>query len=185
VVTPNRKLKKRHLLITGLPGTGKTTLIARLAKRLTVLHPAGFLTEEIRVGGIREGFRLLSLDGREGILAHVSIQSRNQVGRYGVNIKGFESFLADLDLENCDASIVFIDEIGKMESLSPFFTSLVRRLLDSRKIVVATIALKGGRLIAEVKERSDCEVREVTLTNRERLTEDLTRWILMRSGGTK
>jgi nucleoside-triphosphatase len=178
-------VKKRHLLITGLPGTGKTTLMARLAKRMTDLHPAGFLTEEIRVGGIREGFRLVSLDGREGVLAHVGIQGRNRVGRYGVDVVGFESFLADLDLENCDASIVLIDEIGRMESLSPFFTRMVRRLLDSRKIVVATIALKGGGLIAEVKERPDCEVREVTSTNRERLTEELTRWLLVRSGGTK
>ncbi len=67
-------MQKRHLLITGLPGTGKTTLLVRLARRLTYLYPAGFYTEEIREGSLRQGFRLVSLDGREGILAHAGFQ---------------------------------------------------------------------------------------------------------------
>ena len=36
-----------HILITGLPGVGKTTLIRELAKRLAEYHPAGFYTEGI------------------------------------------------------------------------------------------------------------------------------------------
>jgi len=178
-------MNKRHLLITGLPGTGKTTLLRRLAMRLAGLNPVGFLTEEIREGGIRQGFQLLSLDGREGTLAHVGIRGRNRLGRYCVDVKGFETFLADLDLENSGAALVFIDEIGKMESMSPLFTSLVRRLLASRKTIVATIALKGGGLIAEVKENPECETREVTPANREKLPDELTRWILARTGGTE
>lgn len=79
----------------------------------------------------------------------------------------------------------FIDEIGRMESLSPIFTKSVRRLLDSGKIVVATIALKGGGFIAEVKGRLDCEIREVTTANRESLVEELVRWISVRAGGGK
>ncbi len=171
-------MKKRHLLITGLPGTGKTTLMRKLTIRLAGLNPVGFLTEEIREGGLRQGFRLLSLDGKEGTLAHVGIHGRNRVGRYGVDVKGFETFLADLDLENSGAALVFIDEIGKMESMSPLFTSLVRRLLASRKTVVATVALKGGGLIAELKENPDCEIREVTPANRESLPDELARWLL-------
>ena len=179
------KLYKRHLLITGLPGTGKTTLLRSLAMRLAGLNPVGFLTEEIREGGLRQGFQLLSLDGREGTLAHVRIHGRNRVGRYGVNVKGFETFLGDLDLENSGAALIFIDEIGKMESMSPLFTTLVRRLLASRKTVVATIALKGGGFIAEVKENPECEIREMTVANRERLPDELTRWISARAGDTK
>lgn len=171
-------MKKRHLLITGLPGTGKTMLMRKLTIRLAGLNPVGFLTEEIREGGLRQGFRLLSLDGKEGTLAHVGIHGRNRVGRYGVNVKDFETFLADLDLENSDGALVFIDEIGKMESMSPLFTSLVRRLLASRKTVVATVALKGGGLIAELKENPDCEIREVTPANRESLPDELARWLL-------
>ena len=50
-------MEKRNLLVTGLPGAGKTTLIIRLIERLRVLKTAGFYTEEIRAGGTRRGFR--------------------------------------------------------------------------------------------------------------------------------
>ena len=60
---------KRHFLITGLPGCGKTTFIKRLAEHFSGRHPIGFFTEEIRVKGVRRGFRLSGLNGKEGLLA--------------------------------------------------------------------------------------------------------------------
>ena len=57
----------KHLLITGRPGVGKTTLIKRL---IPALPPAGgFYTEEIRSCGERVGFKIVTLAGEEGILA--------------------------------------------------------------------------------------------------------------------
>ena len=173
-------MRKRHLLITGFPGTGKTTLLVRLVRRVAKLHPTGFYTEEIREGGMRQGFRLVGIDGKEGILAHVGLHARNRVGRYGVDIRGFESFLADLDLNGTSARLVFIDEIGKMECLSSRFVEQMRELLASGKTVVATVALKGGGFIAEVKGRPDCEVKEVTVANREKLVEELAAWVVQR-----
>jgi len=171
-------LRKRHLLITGFPGTGKTTLIVGLVRRLADLHPTGFYTEEIREGGVRQGFRLVSIDGKEGMLAHIGLHVRNRVGRYGVDLTGFETFLAERDLSGSSGQLVFIDEIGKMECLSLRFVELIRELLGSRKTVVATVALKGGGFIAEVKGRPDCEVKEVTLANRDKLIEELAAWIV-------
>jgi nucleoside-triphosphatase len=175
-------VRKRHLLITGLPGTGKTTLLIRLARRFAERHPAGFYTEEIRTGTIRQGFRLVGFDGTEGILAHVHYRKGNRVGRYGVDVKGFERFLDDISLEESPAMLIFIDEIGKMECLSSRYVALVRKLLDSGKTVVATVASKGAGFIAEVKGRSDCETREVTAANREKLVEELAAWIMLRAG---
>jgi nucleoside-triphosphatase len=48
-------LTKKNLLITGLPGVGKTTLIKKLSEKLKHLHPAGFYTEEIREQGQGKG----------------------------------------------------------------------------------------------------------------------------------
>jgi nucleoside-triphosphatase len=46
----------RNLLLTGLPGRGKTTIIRRLAGRLDGLRLASFQTQEIREQGQRVGF---------------------------------------------------------------------------------------------------------------------------------
>ncbi|MBZ0170494.1 NTPase [Candidatus Methylomirabilis lanthanidiphila] len=53
----------------------------------------------------------------------------------------------------------------------------VRKLLTSPCLVVATIALRGGGFIAEVKQRTDVEQWEVTLKNREELPERALAWL--------
>jgi len=176
-------MEQRHLLITGLPGTGKTTLLMELVRRFVHFAPAGFYTEEVRERGERRGFRLTSLDGREGVLADVTFGGPYQVGRYGVDVKGFEAFLASLDLSFRPSRLVFIDEIGKMECLSPLFVRLAGTLLASEKTVVATIARQGEGLIREVKERSDCRLVEVTAANRQALPDELARWLEKRLEG--
>ncbi len=162
-------MPERHLLITGLPGCGKTTLIERLAENLVDWHPAGFVTREIREQGVRRGFRLIGLEGREGVLSHVRFKGGPRVSRYGVDVAGFEEFLATLDLERSEAPLILIDEIGKMECFSSRFVVLMRKLLDSDRIVVATIAAKGGGFIAEVKQRPDCQLLELRPDSREAL----------------
>lgn len=173
-------MEKRHLLITGLPGTGKTTLLMGLARRFAHLTPAGFYTEEVRQRGVRRGFRLLSLDGRVGVLADVAFAGPHRVGRYGVDLEGFEAFLASLELPSHPSALVFIDEIGKMECLSPYFVRLAETLLGSGKTVVATVARQGEGLIRKVKERPDSLLAEVTLKNRQVLPDELTKWLEQR-----
>lgn len=155
-----------HILLTGLPGVGKTTLIRELAKRLADYQPAGFFTEEIRERGSRQGFRLETLDGRQGILAHRDVGGPYRVGRYGVDVDGFERLLAELGLRRLSTRVILIDEIGKMECCSQRFIEEVTTLLDSSRLVVATIALKGGGFIRQVKQRPDCRLITVTVDNR-------------------
>jgi nucleoside-triphosphatase len=95
-------------------------------------------------------------------------------------VEGFEAFLASLDLPSHPSPLVFIDEIGKMECLSPCFVRLAEALLDSEKTVVATVARKGEGLIREVKERPDSRLVEVVPTNRQALTDELVRWLEQR-----
>jgi nucleoside-triphosphatase len=144
-------------------------LIKKLSEELKHLHPAGFYTEEIREAGQRKGFELISLDGKRGLLSHVEIRSPYRVGKYKVDIESFENFLNSIPFFDPSTHPIIIDEIGKMECLSDPFKNLLKKIFDSGKLVIATIALKGSGLIAEIKEREDIQLFEMTKHNRDSL----------------
>jgi nucleoside-triphosphatase len=178
----------RHVLVTGRPGIGKTTLICDVARRLSRLRPAGFYTQEIRGESTRTGFRVVLLPAsrasgrmRDLILSHVEY-GPPRVGRYGVNVAGFERLLRNLDLSHSAGPFVVIDEIGKMECLSPLFVQEMTALLDSSRRVLATIALKGDGFIRTVKARQDIELLTVNIQNRDELVQRITK-ILRRGIG--
>jgi len=163
------RLRHAKTLITGKPGVGKTMLVQKIIKRMGSINMAGFYTSEIRSARSRLGFELQGLNGGYRTLAHVEIDSRHRVGRYGVDKDGFEEFLATLDLLNPDVELIVIDEIGKMELFSYRFRSLVCDALSADKQVLATIPLKGNEFIREIKQRLDIKLLEVTHANRDRL----------------
>jgi nucleoside-triphosphatase len=162
-------LTKNNILITGTPGIGKTTLIKKLSKELGNFHPVGFYTEEIREKGIRKGFELVSLDGRKGLFSHTDIKSPYRVGKYRVNVRSFEDFLDSIPFFDQTSRLIIIDEVGKMECLSTKFKKLIKEILDSEKLVIATIALRGSGLIAEIKKRDDVKLFEMTQGDRDSL----------------
>jgi nucleoside-triphosphatase len=170
-------LVEKNLLITGLPGVGKTTFIKKLLEESRYLHPVGFYTEEIREEGMRKGFELVHLEGKRGVLSHVDIKSRYRVGRYKVDVSGFEDFLDGISFFDPSSDIIMVDEIGKMECLSTKFDRIMKEVLNSEKWVIATIALKGGGLIAEVKQRRDVKLFEITQSNRDVLFSEILKEI--------
>jgi len=162
-----------NILITGYPGVGKTTLIKKLADKLGKYHPIGFYTKEIRKEGIRQGFGLASFSGETSVLSHVNFRSRYRVGKYGVDIGGFETFLDSIDFLTPEAGIILIDEIGKMECYSIKFRDLINELLNSDKTVITTVAKKGTEFIEKIKSRLDIQIFTLTLENRECLADQI------------
>jgi nucleoside-triphosphatase len=167
-----------NLLLTGAPGCGKTTVLERVAEHLGNLRLAGFLTLELREHGQRVGFEAVGLGGRRAILAHVRFRSPVSVGRYGVEPDRLVP-LVEEELVQPPGSVdaFLIDEIGKMECHCPQFILAMRRLLIEPVSVVATIALRGGGFIAEVKQRPDAQIVEVTQANRQALPAQIAAWV--------
>ncbi len=153
------------VLITGPPGCGKTTLIRKAITELG-LAAAGFYTEEIRSAGLREGFALVALDGRRATLASVRIHSPHRVSKYGVDLEALETVGLPA-LENADAKLLVIDEIGKMELLSPPFQEAVVRALDGTTPLLASIMISRHPFADMVKSRDDVRLISLTPENRD------------------
>lgn len=167
----------RTLLLTGRPGVGKTTLIKAAIAPLGD-RAGGFYTEEILGPGGRKGFRLITLDGQSGVIAHVDIKSRSQVGRYGVKVEVIDQLGAAAIRSAVDHnSIVIIDEIGKMELYSSPFQSAVLKAIASPKVVLATAMLDDHPWVTALKVLPQVTVWEVTKKNRDRLAAELLRWL--------
>ena len=157
------------ILLTGLPGCGKTTAVTKIIADLNTEKVAGFYTQEIRKNDTRKGFRWTDLNGATGILAHVDIKGLFKVGKYGVDVAGFEkSVLPILDAERADVELFVIDEIGRMECFSEKFVTAVRRLFASDKSVLATVARKGRGLISEVKNYPGIRLFNLTRQGRDK-----------------
>jgi nucleoside-triphosphatase len=163
------KAVKRHLLLTAVPGAGKTTVIRRVADELDSETLGGFYTEEMRVRGERRGFRLVDFDGKAVVIAHVEFPKTHRVGKYGVDLAAINAAVETALAPRRGLELYLVDEIGKMECLSERFVARVRELLAGSVPVVATVAKRGAGFIAEVKRRDDCEVWTLTRANRDAL----------------
>ncbi len=170
-------MKAENILLTGPPRCGKSTLIEKLIHQIN--RPAtGFFTREIREGGHRKGFSIITLDGKEGILAQEESKSPVRVGKYGINIDELNRIAVPAMIPSKPEEIVIIDEIGKMECYSPLFRETLVKTLDSANLVVGSIALKGGPFIQKIKGRKDLLLVTVSKENRDSLVAYLLGQIL-------
>jgi len=138
----------------------------------------GFYTEEMRSQGVRQGFRLVTLDGQAVILAHINIHSPYRVSKYGVDVDSLDrvgvSALHNA-VQQCD--LVVIDEIGKMELFSADFRRAVAQMLDSGKRILGTIMLNPNPWADAIKRQPQVNLVTVTRTNYQDVLEELLHWL--------
>ncbi|XP_063162856.1 cancer-related nucleoside-triphosphatase [Candoia aspera] len=178
-----------HVFLTGPPGIGKTTLIRKAADILksSGLPIDGFYTEEVREGGRRIGFDVVTLNGRRGILSrvgsgHSAARHEYRVGQYVVDLASFEQLALPL-LRNADfgsstmKKVCIIDEIGKMELFSQTFIQSVEQILNgSGTVIFGTIPVPKGkplRLVEEIRNRKEVKLFSITKENRDGILQEV------------
>ena len=163
----------KTILLTGRPRVGKTTFIKDVVRRLPG-QAGGFYTEEMRERGRRQGFKIVTLDGQEGVLADVGIKSRMRVSKYGVKLADLEGIgVAAIREAIAQKDYVIIDEIGKMELFSTAFKDAVWEAIHSDKPVLGTITLSSHPWADRVKALPQVTIIEVTCANRDRIAQQV------------
>ena len=167
---------KRILLLTGNPGVGKTTVLVRVIEGLKSKGHVvgGMLSREVRSGGNRVGFEILSLmDNQHGWLARVDQKQGPHVGKYCVNLLDLDRVGVAAIAEAVDScEVIAVDEIGPMELFSNSFKEAVTKAVQSGKLVVATVHWRErGFLTSVLSKMSDVQWFEVSMDNREVLHE--------------
>ena len=149
----------RKIIITGLPRSGKSTLLHKIVSQIEKEDRRGFLTLEVNAGDERTGFEIITDDGRRQMLASVDITSSYKVSRYHVDLAGFEDIIRPL----------FAYRRGQLlELISERFQTLVHAYLDSPNTFLATMsAVYDHRLINDIRSRKDVIILDITQENRD------------------
>jgi len=159
--------------ITGMPSVGKTQTLIKIIEFLekSGYTVEGMITEPIIEKNKRVGFYVRDWQTREKeVFAHIDIDSKDRVGKYGVNINALEKIgvpAIEKAINDEEINIIIIDEIGKMEMLSERFCEIVIEAMDSDKPIMVTLHKKSrSPLLQDVRRRDDIRILEVTPVNR-------------------
>ncbi|MBI4303826.1 MAG: NTPase [Chloroflexi bacterium] len=168
---------KQVVLLTGRPGSGKTSLVKQVAARIEG-KAGGFYTEEVRNRGVRDGFKLVTLDGKEITLAHVDIRSPYRVGKYGVDVAALDRVgVPALRKAARRFEVVIIDEIGKMELLSDSFREAVSEIINGSTKVLGTIMLTPNPWADAIKRQPHIDLITLTRANYQEVLVSILGWL--------
>jgi nucleoside-triphosphatase len=135
----------------------------------------GFLTEEVRDGAHRSGFRGVTLDGREFVLARANRAGPYQVGPYSVSTEEMDGVGVPALAAGPGTGLVVLDEVGKMESFSAAFRQAVEGLLAGDVPLLATVAAHGVGFPKKVRQDPRIDLVKMNRKSRDAVVGDLLR----------
>lgn len=160
---------KSAYLVTGKPGIGKTTLIRQVISTMR-LRTAGFYTEDLRAAGVREGFRIVTLEGDIALLAASGHPGPLRVSKYGVDLQELERVgVAALRRALDRGHVMVADEIGRMQLFSRAFRQTVFEAVRNGHPLLGTIMLGRNPYADRIKAHTNVELLELTEDNRQEL----------------
>ena len=156
---------RKNILLLGEPRSGKTSLLESLIKS----HPSsqGVKTTEVTIGGERSGFIIENHKRESSTLATINGTSEHTVGKYAVYPEVVSSIFTTVS-PNETLSLLYVDEVGRMQTMSSAFSEKVISLLNSEVTCVITASPSfSSPLLDEIKERKDVIIVEITKETRE------------------
>jgi nucleoside-triphosphatase len=162
-----------RIAVTGSPGIGKSTLVAKVAKAAG-MRVGGVLARDKRYKDRRIGFELLDLaSGAVGMLADEA-GSGPQLGKYRVHPEDLDGIGAHAVENALKCDLIVVDEVGPMELSSRRFVSAVETAIASSKPMLVVLHEWSNHRLAK-KIRSTFQVITVTRENREALVDDIAK----------
>ena len=159
---------KRHALIVGEPGVGKSTLIGRVRAALECREDGLETRKWAELGDEVNGIPVyLRRVGRPFITdaAHcvgcVSASGRRSFP------ETFDAFAEEAMGSFGQAQLIILDELGFLESEAEIFRSSVLKLLDGEIPVLAAVKTKSTAFLNAVREHPAAECFELYPDNRD------------------
>jgi len=160
----------KHVLITGQPGVGKSTLIRRV---LEALHRpvAGYYTKKEPA--------LADAALGDPIFIHRAgepwrYEEENKVGYckdcHTTMLPGsFDRFAPDLLLPVPENGVLVFDELGTLEAKETKFCDAIRTRLEGTIPIIAAVKQKDRPFLNEIRSHPNCTCFFITEENRETL----------------
>jgi nucleoside-triphosphatase len=162
-----------RIAVTGSPGIGKSTLVAKVATA-TGMRVGGVLARDKRYKDRRIGFELLDLaTGGVGMLADET-GSGPQLGKYRVHPEDLDGLGARAIENALKCELIVVDEVGPMELTSHRFVSSVEMAIASSRPMLVVLHEWSNHHLAK-KIRSTFQVITVTRENREALIDEIAK----------
>jgi nucleoside-triphosphatase THEP1 len=160
-------MKDNVYIISGEPGSGKTTFALRLVKMLDQegIVPKGIISPGLLVGRQKIGYHVLDIStGMTAELARRGMESDVVTGNFGFNEAGLDfGKRALVNSDTLDSDCVIIDEIGPLEVNGGGWADSFEWILDNydKKIIITA----RMRIIGAVKKKWDIAPRRIIYVN--------------------
>ena len=161
-----------HILITGVPGAGKSTLINKILQQ--VKTPVfGFRTKKAEEDA----------DGNATVYIHPAVGEYTYSERNAVGLSSSKGAVAYPEIFESEGvkllsgipagSVVLMDELGFMESQAAKFCEMVMKVLNEPYYVIAAVKTMNTPFLESVRTHKMGSVYLVTADNRDSLHDQI------------
>lgn len=172
-----REVMKKHVLICGERGVGKSTLVRKLLEEIKV-PVSGFMTKSTEPD--EKGFHAIYMYPALG--PYTRHERDNRIGdcdtkQHLVNPDVFDGLGMEL-LKTPERGIIVMDELGFMETQAEHFCGRVLEILDGDIPVLATVKSRYDiDFLNEVRAKEKAQLFMIDKTNRDELFEAILPYV--------